>query len=149
MILFSQDKKEGLEGVKKNAVSFNFLGTSPIVGITYERILSEFVSLELGVGMPGFGAGVKIMPFKIKASTMMFTTGLMITYADYKEGFIASGKRVQLYVPIGIGYYGRKGFNFGIDVGPAYRMYNNDSNSINKDDGFIPWAGIKIGQRFN
>ncbi|TDD99478.1 hypothetical protein [Flavobacterium cellulosilyticum] len=147
-LAFSQSNKEGIEGMKKNAISFNLLGTTPVIGITYERIVSQYMSLELGVGIPGVGVGVKIMPFKIKESTMMFTTGLSTIYADYKDGFLANGKRVQLYVPIGISYYGIKGFNFGLDVGPSYRMFIKDSNDYNSDNGFIPWAGLKIGMRF-
>lgn len=146
--VYSQDHKKGFDGLKMNAVSFNLLGTTPVVGLTYERIVSDYMSLEIGVGSNSFGVGTKIMPFKIKASTMMFTTGLSIVYADYKDGFLASGKRTQFYVPIGISYYGIKGFNFGIDAGPAYRAFANDANSNVDDNGFIPWAGIKIGMRF-
>lgn len=142
---FSQGKRDSFGGVRKNAISFNFLGTTPVVGITYERILSQYMSLELGIGSNSAGVGVKILPFEIKESSMMFTTGLSTTYADYKDGFLASGKRIQLYVPIGLSYYGTKGFNFGIDVGPGYRIYTDSSND---DNGFLPWAGIKIGQRF-
>lgn len=142
--VFSQTKDD-FGGIRKNAISLNFLGTTPVIGLTYERIVSNYVSLEVGVGTNSFGVGAKILPSKIKESSMMFTTGLSFTYADYKDGFFANGKRTQLYVPIGVSYYGTKGFNFGIDVGPGYRMYANDSND---DNGFIPWAGIKIGQRF-
>jgi hypothetical protein len=143
--VFAQGKGDDFGGIRKNGISFNFLGTTPVVGITYERIMSQYMSLELGVGSNSVGLGVKIMPFKIRESAMMFTTGLTTSYADYKDGFLASGKRVQLYVPIGISYYGIKGFNFGIDVGPGYRMY---VDSTSDDNGFLPWAGIKIGQRF-
>lgn len=148
IIASSQDHKDGINGIKKNAISFNFIGTTPVIGITYERIVSENMSIELGVGIPGIGAGLKLMPFKIKENTMMFTTGFTAIYADYKDGWLANGKRVQFYVPIGISYYGRKGFNFGIDIGPAYRSFINDSNGPTNDNGFIPWAGIKIGMRF-
>jgi hypothetical protein len=27
-------------------------------------------------------------------------------------------------------------------------MYIKESNNVNEDNGFLPWAGIKIGQRF-
>lgn len=147
-IVFSQVKNDGIDGLKKNAISFNFIGTTPVIGVTYERILSQYLSLEVGVGIPSLGAGVKIMPFKIKGSTMMFTTGFSTTYADYKDNWLSSGKRVQLYVPIGISYYGTKGFNFGFDIGPSYRMFIKDSNNNNDDNGFIPWAGLKLGMRF-
>jgi hypothetical protein len=146
--VFAQENKDNFEGFRKNAISFNFLGTTPVIGLTYERIVTNYTSLEVGVGTNSVGLGAKMMPFKIKESTMMFTTGLTATYADYKDGFLANGKRVQLYVPIGISYYGTKGFNFGLDVGPGYRMYIKDSNSSIDDNGFLPWAGIKIGQRF-
>ncbi|MFT4983541.1 MAG: hypothetical protein ACI9Q9_000578 [Flavobacterium sp.] len=146
--MFSQENKNAFDGIRKNGVSFNFLGITPVIGITYERVLSHYMSLELGVGTNSAGLGVKILPFKIKESTMMFTTGLSTTYADYKDGWLVNGKRVQLYVPIGLSYYGTKGFNFGIDVGPGYRMYIKESNNVNEDNGFLPWAGIKIGQRF-
>lgn len=146
--VFSQDHKKDFDGLKMNAVSFNLLGTTPVVGLTYERIVSDYMSLEIGVGSNSFGVGTKIMPFKIKASMMMFTTGLSVFYADYKDGFLANGKRTQVYVPIGVSYYGIKGFNFGIDAGPAYRIYHNDPNSNVDDNGFLPWAGIKIGMRF-
>lgn len=145
---FSQDKKSELEGIKKNGISLYLFGTTPVVGVTYERIISEYMSLEIGVGTPGFGVGAKIMPFKIKASSMMFTTGLTTIYADYGNSFLANGKRVIVYVPIGISYYGTKGFNFGIDVGPAYRITIKDPNGYNDNSQFIPYAGIKIGQRF-
>lgn len=145
---FCQEKSDSFGGIRKNAISFNFLGTTPVIGITYERILSQYTSLELGIGTNSAGVGVKILPFKIKESAMMFTTGLSTTYADYKDGWLASGKRIQLYVPIGVSYYGTKGFNFGIDVGPAYRIFSKNSNSDIDDNGFLPWGGIKIGQRF-
>jgi hypothetical protein len=146
--VFAQGNGDSIDGMRKNGISFNFLGTTPVIGLTYERILSQYMSLELGIGSNSAGLGVKVMPSKIKESTMMFTTGLTTTYADYKDGWLANGKRVQLYVPIGMSYYGSKGFNFGLDVGPGYRMYIKDSNSSSDDNGFLPWAGIKIGQRF-
>ncbi len=145
---FAQGNGDYFGGIKKNAISFNFLGTTPVAGITYERIVSQYMSLELGVGTSSVGVGGKIMPFKIRESVMMFTTGFTTFYADYRDGFFTNGKRIQLYVPIGISYYGTKGFNFGIDVGPGYRILVNDSNSSIDDNGFLPYAGIKIGQRF-
>jgi hypothetical protein len=146
--VFSQDHKKDFKGIKMNALSLNLLGTTPVAGLTYERIVSQYMSLEIGVGSNSFGVGTKIMPFKIKESMMMFTSGLSIVYADYKNGFLASGKRTQLYVPIGVSYYGTKGFNFGIDAGPAYRAFAKDANSNGDANGFIPWAGIKMGMRF-
>jgi hypothetical protein len=47
----------------------------------------------------------------------MFNTGLTATYVDFGDGYLFNGSGVIIYVPIGLSYYGLKGFNFGIDVG--------------------------------
>jgi hypothetical protein len=49
---------------------------------------------------------------------------------------------VIIYVPIGLSYYGLKGFNFGIDVGPGINTGHKDGTII------IPYAGLKLGKRF-
>jgi hypothetical protein len=48
--------------IKKNAISFSILGSTPALGFVYERIISEKISAELGVGFLSLGAGVKIYP---------------------------------------------------------------------------------------
>jgi hypothetical protein len=48
----------------------------------------------------------------------MFNTGLTATYVDFGD-YLFNGSGVIIYVPIGLSYYGLKGFNFGIDVGPG------------------------------
>jgi hypothetical protein len=48
---------------------------------------------------------------------------------------------VIIYVPIGLSYYGLKGFNFGIDVGPGI-------NTGHKDGTIIIMPGLKLGKRF-
>jgi hypothetical protein len=88
----------------KNAISFNFLGTS-VIGITYERIVSEYVSLEVGVGLPSIGIGAKIFFSKIQEQKMMFNTGLTATYVDFGD-YLFNGSGVIIYVPIGLSYYG-------------------------------------------
>jgi hypothetical protein len=91
-----------------------------VIGITYERIVSEYVSLEVGVGLPSIGIGAKIFFSKIQEQKMMFNTGLTATYVDFGDGYLFNGSGVIIYVPIGLSYYGLKGFNFGIDVAQEY-----------------------------
>jgi hypothetical protein len=98
--------------------------------------VSEYVSLEVGVGLPS-GIGAKIF-FSIQEQKMMFNTGLTATYVDFGDGYLFNGSGVIIYVPIGLSYYGLKGFNFGIDVG----------NKYGHKDGTIPYAGLKLGKRF-
>ena len=140
--VFSQENKDDFGGVRKNAISFNFLGTTPAIGLTYERIVSKHVSLEVGVGIPSIGIGAKIFFSKIQEQKMMFNIGLTTTYVDLGDGVFIGGRAVIIYVPIGLSYYGSKGFNFGIDVGPItnarYRFVTN----------IAPYAGLKLGKRF-
>jgi hypothetical protein len=140
--VFSQENKDDFGGVRKNAISFNFLGTTPVFGLTYERIVSNHVSLEVGVGLPSIGIGAKIFFSKIQEQKMMFNTGLTATYVDFGKGVFISGSGVIIYVPIGLSYYGSKGFNFGIDVGPGINTGHKDGTII------IPYAGLKLGRRF-
>jgi len=57
--VFSQDNNN-FGGIRKNAISFNLLGTTPVIGLTYKRIVSNHVSLEVGVGLPSIGIGAKV-----------------------------------------------------------------------------------------
>jgi hypothetical protein len=52
-----------------------------VIGITYERIVSEYVSLEVGVGLPSIGIGAKI--FAKSKSKNDVNTGLTATYVDF------------------------------------------------------------------
>lgn len=140
--VLSQENKDDFGGVRKNAISFNILGTTPIIGLTYERIVSNHVSLEVGVGLTSIGIGAKIFFSKIQEQKMMFNTGLTATYFDFGNGYLIYGSGVIFYVPIGLSYYGSKGFNFGIDVGPGINTGNEDGVIL------IPYAGLKLGKRF-
>jgi hypothetical protein len=80
--------------------------------------VSEYVSLEVGVDYQVLVLGLKYFSAKSK-SKMMFNTGLTATYVDFGDGYLFNGSGVIIYVPIGLSYYGLKGFNFGIDVGPG------------------------------
>ena len=136
----AQETKSGIEGMRRNAISFNILGTTPIVGITYDRVVSEYFSIEIGAGIPSVGAGFKYYPSGIKESKMLFHVGL--------TGIILSAKALDIwgtseddgllvaYLPIGVSYFGEKGFNLGVDLGPAVAAK------------FGAWGNVKVGYRF-
>ena len=107
--------RDRFDEIKRNAISANLLGTSSVIGITYERLLSARTSLEFGIGAIGLGAGVKFFPSKVKQSRGIFHTGLSATY----HNSLGWGSVVDLYLPIGLSLFGEKGLNFGIDIGPA------------------------------
>ena len=145
----AQDFKDKFPNLKKNTISLNLLGITPIIGITYERILSEKLSVEVGVGMPSLGLGMKYFPFNLKEKKLIFHTGFSATYFEgsfygYEE---SDGERsileedgLLLYVPIGMSYYG-KTLSLGIDVGPALgdALYEPE---------FTAYFGFKLGVRF-
>jgi hypothetical protein len=72
--------------------------------------VSEYVSLEVGVDYQVLVLGLKY--FSAKIQKMMFNTGLTATYVDFGDGYLFNGSGVIIYVPIGLSYYGLKGFNF-------------------------------------
>jgi hypothetical protein len=140
--VFSQENKSDFDGIRKNAISFNILGTTPVIGLTYERLLSSHVSVEIGVGLPSVGAGVKVFFREIQEQKMMFNTGITATYVDFGNGYLLSGSALIIYFPVGLSYYGLKGFNFGLDIGPGINTGNEDGLIV------IPYAGLKLGKRF-
>ncbi len=130
--MFSQETRE-----RKNALSFSAFGTSPILGITYERLLTKSMSVEAGVGLIGLGVGVNYYLFGLKARKVNFYTGLKYSYIDdlilfnLDEQFYDE----KLYVPFGINYLSPWNMNFGLDAGPAI-----------VGNGFL--GNVKIGFRF-
>jgi len=139
-IVNAQESKSDFDGMRKNAISFNILGATPIIGITYERIVSKNISVEVGGGIPSFGAGFKYYPSGIKESQMLFHTGLSGSFVE-SSSFDVWGTSDNTwvflgYLPIGVSYFGEKGFNLGVDLGPAVA------------DTFAIWGNVKVGYRF-
>lgn len=122
--------------IKKNAISANLLGTSPVLGITYERLLSQYTGIEVGLGLFSLGAGVKVYPWKAKTGKVVFHTGGTVTYFSLP----LAGELVVAYVPIGFSFFSPGGFNFGLDLGLAY--WQDSFGSVNL------WGNLKVGFRF-
>ncbi len=129
-----QGIKNGFAELKKNGISANLFGTSPFLGLTYERLLSKYFSLEAGVGYVSLGGGIKVYPFKAKEGQAIFHTGITVAHEYSSEHTIS-------YIPLGFSYFGQKGLNLGLDLGPSYY--------INGYDNFVFFYGnIKLGIRF-
>ncbi len=136
----TQESASGIDGMRKNAISLNILGTTPIVGITYDRIVSEKVSIEIGAGIPSVGAGFKYYAWNIKESKILFHVGLSTSFI-FSEAFDVWGTSDNSgvfmgYLPIGMSYFGKHGFNLGVDIGPAVAAQ------------VIPYGNLKLGYRF-
>jgi len=129
-----QGIKNGFTEIKKNGISVNLLGTSPFFGLTYERLLSKYFSLEAGVGLLSLGGGIKIYPFKAKEGQAIFHTGITVAHEYYSEYTVS-------YIPLGFSYFGQKGLNLGVDLGPAHF-------SDGYDNYIFFYGNIKFGIRF-
>ena len=129
-----QGTETGLADFKKNGISVNLFGASPFFGLTYERLLSKYFSLEAGVGLVSLGGGIKIYPYKAKEGKAIFHTGLTVAHEYFTEYTIT-------YIPLGISFFGKKGLNFGLDLGPSY--YNDGY-----DNFIFIYSNLKLGIRF-
>lgn len=127
--------------IRKNAISFNLFGTTPLLGVSYERLLSNKVSVECGVGIPSIGVGIKYYPYKVKQSKASLYLGLTTVLFNSGDNEITGANGSLFYFPVGFSYFGNKGFNFGLDGGLA----------VVREDIFTtgyPYINIKLGRRF-
>ena len=136
-LIYSQKSLDDIEGLRKNAISFSFFGATPVVGITYERILASKLSIEIGVGLPSAGLGFKIYPHNVKVDKPMFHVGVTATYFVSQESEMTPPPSFVIYIPIGVSVFKKKGFNFAVDLGPGYAY-----------DRFIPYGNLRFGYRF-
>jgi hypothetical protein len=152
-LINAQNTKSVNHQIERNSVSFNLLGSASLLGITYERILSDHFIFEAGVGYVGVGLGTTYYPFQIKKAAVCLYTGIKFSLLVLPEVFAAYGG----YVPFGITYFSNRRYNIGIDFGPAIGHWNKsgghpavyDPNVNYNDSGNIRvYGNIKIGLRF-
>ena len=141
-VAISQEKVENV--TRKNAISVNVAGTTPFIGITYERLLSDKINVEVGIGAVSVGVGIKYFPWPISDNKMVlhigFSTNIFATPFDtFGDGDYSSIS----YVNVGLTYFGKEGLNFSIDVGPSlnYDLTFNETS-------FPIYGNLKIGYRF-
>jgi hypothetical protein len=145
LFAYGQKSLQNIDGLKKNAISFTILGPTPIIGITYERILASRLSMELGAGLPSIGLGIKVFPTKVQVEKPMFHIGLTGTYFASQESEFTPPPALVIYILIGLSVFRKGGFNFAFDMGPAYAF---DIANENSWDRFTPYGNLKFGFRF-
>lgn len=132
---------------EKNILSASVLGTSSYLGFTYERLITDQIVAELGIGVLSLGFGATFYPSKIKENKMNFYTGLKYGSRNaLSKFFLRNVLRIQLeiiekkepifYIPFGINYPYNRDMNLALDIGPSL----NGSTSIH--------ANIRLGFRF-
>ena len=128
----------------RNAVSVNVGGTTPFIGITYERLLSDRFNFEVGLGAVSIGTAIKYFPWPIIDNKMVFHlvlgTNLFKTPLD---DFVDGEASSTTFLTAGLTYIGIGRFSFSIDVGLGLNYdFTYDETT------FPPYGGLKIGYRF-
>jgi hypothetical protein len=139
--------------IEKHSVSGNILGSSSLVGVTYERVLSNSFIFEVGFGFVGLGTGITFYPLKIKKSNVCPYTGVKFSFLVLPEVFGAYGG----YIPFGLTFFSKHRLNIGLDFGPAFghwfkgggRPAIYDPTIDYNDSGNLKvYGNLKIGFRF-
>ena len=128
--------------LKKNAISFSIIGATPAIGFVYEGLVSDNLSLELGVGWLSVGAGAKWYPKELQPGKFNFHTGLLFSVSPWFSSgdFTFEGDGFVTYIPLGFTYAGKKSLHFAIDLGPGTSTF--------PPDNLIFYGNLRTGLRF-
>ena len=133
-----QVESPGINSIKSNNVSIGLNGapTWPI-GISYSQMLNNRVAFEIGAGILSAGAGFNFYITNPQYHRLNLYTGLFASINTDGYG--------MFYLPVGITYFGKKNFQYSVDVGVLsaenVSMFEDGTNPS-------PWFGLKVGYRF-
>jgi len=138
--------------VQKNSLSGNALGICALAGVSYERVFFDHLAAEIGVGLMGIGGGLTYYPIKAELGKIRPYSGIKSTFMALVD--VGGGSIV--YVPFGATYFSKWGFNFGLDLGPAFGSWrymdrdrlNDPMNITTEPERIRIWGNVKIGIRF-
>jgi hypothetical protein len=134
----AQDEQPIANPIKAHSISLKLLGspTWPL-GISYGQMITDRLSMEMGVGFFSFGAGVDYYITNPCKQRFNLNTGL---YGSYNyDGF------PMVYLPLGVSYLSKKNFLFNFNAGVLYA--ENVGFSLNGNN-VSPWFGLTMGKRF-
>ena len=98
-ILIAQTEETLTNSIKAHSVSIKLLGSPTLpLGISYGQMLSDRLSMEMGVGVFSFGAGVEYYITNPRKHRFNLNTGIYGSY-DY-DGF------PMIDLPLGVSYLG-------------------------------------------
>ena len=119
--------------IPSNNLSLSLIG-SPAwpIGITYSQMLSDRISIDIGTGIVGSGAGLNYYLTNPRQRRLNFYTGVsgMVNYDAFP----------MLYIPVGASYFGKKKFQYSADIGVMF------AENVSPFPSF--WFGAKVGYRF-
>jgi hypothetical protein len=142
---------------EQNVGSITLLGTSGIIGVSYERMFHNRLSLEVGIGILGYGIGLSVYPLqKTLYKELNWFTGFRFTYM----GMIDAESRGISYIPFGATWFGPSGITIAVDLGPGLHTYRfvgetpANGQPPEKPRRKYPyseiniWGSLKVGMRF-
>jgi hypothetical protein len=137
LALEAQDVESTIS-LKSNGISLGLLGapTWPL-GITYDQMLSDRVSFELGVGVLSSGIGFNYYFTNPRHQRLNLFSGMYgsVNYSGYP----------MFYLPIGLSYLGKNNFEYSLDIGP---LYSENVSTLENGSIISPFLGLKVGYRF-
>jgi hypothetical protein len=122
-----------------NTISLG-VGIHPYIGVSYERLLIQYIGLQVTAGFLSAGGGINLYFPGIRPKGLSFKTGI---YAAHTADFWAVSTNI-LYVPIGLKYIFKHHMVISADVGPQFESDNIYGTDIYGDIGFA----VKIGYGF-
>lgn len=144
---YAQEKTSKNISVKKNAISYNTYGMSGFAGVTYERFISSRISAEVGAGLVGVGLGIKYFYTTVTIKKILLNTGITVTASplfNTTDIRIVEGNGLLIYLPVGLSYFGGKGLNLGVDIGPGTTFTKTYNGNY-----LIVYGNFKVGFRFH
>lgn len=138
-LLFAQYGWSSNSGMKAQSISVKVLGPPAWpLGLSYGQMLTERLSLELGVGLLSSGAGFDYYLTNPRERRFAFHTGLY-------GGYIYDSYPI-FHIPVGVSYFGNSNFQYSLNSGLLYEHLRPgaDPNS-NK---YSSWLGLSISKRF-
>jgi hypothetical protein len=126
----SLESKE--KNFKKNIICAKLGADDPWIGITYERLLSQYIGTEVQIGLVGAALGAK---FYYPGNN----TGRTSLYVGVMPGWGFMGG-LKTYFPIGISIMTKDNERISFDAGP--RIWHDD-----EEENFLGFS-IKVGKAF-
>lgn len=152
VLLLSLQLSHGQSGeiaqpLEKNVINGNLLGTSSLIGLSFERFVSAHTTIEFGLGLIGIGAGFSYYLAEPQENKVCIYLGAKVStgvLVDVGGGYVG-------YLPIGLNYFSKFGVNLGVDVGPAYGvLHESDFDGQMGSTRVLPLYGnLRLGYRFS
>lgn len=136
--LNAQEEHPKTYQLKAHLVSLKLLGSpSWPLGISYGQMLTNKLSMEIGVGFFSSGVGFDYYFTNLRKHRFNMNTGLYgsINY----DGF------PMIYLPLGFSYLSKGNFQFNLNAGA---LYSENVSSLENGENISPWFGLTISKRF-